>query len=101
MKTNCGQEDKSASFKTSLNNAGFPSVQGSPLYGIRKVLTVGHHGVLGAVPDVDLVLLDVLHRVDHALAGQLPHNLVNVGRVGVGHLGHVRTGAKDANSGNL
>ena len=67
----------------------------------RKVLTVGHDRVLGAVPDVDLVLLDVLYGVDLALAGQLPHDLVNVGRVGVGHLGHVRTGAKNANSGNL
>ena len=67
----------------------------------RKVLTVGHDRVLGAMPDVDLVLLDVLHGVDLALAGQLPHDLVYVGRVGVGHLGHVRTGAKNANSGNL
>ena len=101
MKTNCGQEDKSASFKTSLNNAGFPSVQGSPLYGIRKVLTVGHHGVLGAVPDVDLGPPEVLHGVDAALAGQLPHDLVDVGGVGAGHLGHVGARTEDANSGNL
>ena len=66
-----------------------------------KVLTVGHDRVLGAVPDVDLVPPDVLHGVDLSLAGQLPHNLMNVGRVGAGHLGHVGTRAKDANSGNL
>ena len=101
MKTNCGQEDKSASFETSLNNAGFPSVQGSPLYGIRKVLTVGHHGVLGAVPDVDPGSPEVLHGVDAALAGQLPHDLVDVCGIGAGHLGHVGARTEDANSGNL
>ena len=66
-----------------------------------KTLTEGHDRVLGAVPDVDLVLLDVLHGVDLALAGQLLHDLVNVVRVGSGHLGHVGTCAKDANPGNL
>lgn len=67
----------------------------------RKALTEGHDRVLGAVPDVDLVPLDVLHRVDPALAGQLAHDLVDVVRVGSGHLGHVGTGAKDTNAGNL
>ena len=85
----------------SLNNAGFPSVQGSPLYGIREVLTVGHHGVLGAVPDVDPGPPEVLHGVDAALAGQLPHDLVDVCRVGAGHLRHVGARTEDANPGNL
>ena len=98
VKANCGQEDESA---LSLNNAGFPSVQGSPLHGIRKVLTVGHHGVLGAVPDVDPGSPEVLHGVDAALAGQLPHDLVDVCGVGAGHLGHVGARTEDANSGNL
>ena len=85
----------------SLNNAGFPSVQGSPLYGIRKVLTVGHHGVLGAVPDVDPGPPQVLHGVDAALAGQLPHDLVDVCGVGAGHLGHVGARTEDTNTVNL
>ena len=85
----------------SLNNAGFLSVLGSPLYGIRKVLTVGHHGVLGAVPDEDPGSPEVLHGVDAALAGQLPHDLVDVCGVGAGHLGHVGARTEDANPGNL
>ena len=85
----------------SLNNAGFPSVQGSPMYGIRRVLTVGHHGVLGAVPDVDPGPPEVLHGVDAALAGQLPHDLVDVCGVGAGHLRHVGARTEDANPGNL
>ena len=71
------------------------------MYGIRKVLTVGHHGVLGAVPDVDPGSPEVLHGVDAALAGQLPHDLVDVSGVGAGHLRHVGARTEDANSGNL
>ena len=71
------------------------------MYGIRKVLTVGHHGVLGAVPDVDPGPPEVLRGVDAALAGQLPHDLVDVGGVGAGHLGHVGARTEDTNSGNL
>ena len=69
--------------------------------GKYKALTEGHDRVLGAVPDVDLVPLDVLHRINLALACQLPHDLVDVFRVGAGHLRHVGTGAKDTNPGNL
>ena len=69
--------------------------------GIRKVLTVGHHGVLGAVPDVDPVSPEVLHGVDAALAGQLPHDLVDVCGVGAGHLRHVGARTEDTNPGNL
>ena len=74
--------------------------QKSPALESRKpTLTDRDDGVEAAVPDVDLVPAQLRHGVDLALAGEVRHLLVDVGRVGL--LGEVGARSEHAHPGYL
>ena len=77
-----------------------PTANRNPQKECRKpTLTDRDDGVEAAVPDVDLVPAQLRHGVDLALAGEVGHLLVDVGRVGL--LGEVGARRKHAHPGYL
>ena len=77
-----------------------PTANRNPRKECRKpTLTDRDDGVEAAVPDVDLVPAQLRHGVDLALAGEVRHLLVDVGRVGL--LGEVGARREHAHPGYL